>query len=309
MGGPPTRAFLLVVAVLAAPATAAAAPPPSCPERHDVEQELDRLGAAPALALTGTPDVSVGDGGMRIVLRGRDGKVLGMREVAAPDACQERAVVAAVVIAAWLGEWTGTETRAAPPSPASATPVLARAPVAPPPARAGRVPWRLDLAAFGSVVHDGDAGTWAAGGEIAYGISDRFSVIAQGRGTGTRTQALGPGQAAYRSLGFGIGVSWRRALGRAVLDVGVGPEALRTALQGEQLATPRNVSAWTLAADGRIRVGLRLGQVVPFVYVGAAYGLATARLTLDDRTDSRTLSRWNVAAGLGLLFSLPHPAG
>ncbi len=52
---------------------------------------------------------------------------------------------------------------------------------APSPAR--RAPPRIEFAAFGAAVHDGDAGTWAAGGEIAYGLSDRFSVTAQGQGT------------------------------------------------------------------------------------------------------------------------------
>jgi hypothetical protein len=311
MGGHPAHALVFARAILALASPAAAAPAPTCPERHAVEQELDRLGAAPALAQKGTPDVTVDDSGMRIVLRGRDGKVLGMREIAAPAACQERAVVAAVVIAAWLGEWSASEPRAAAPAPLPATPVLVRAP-APPPAAATapRARPRIDLAAFGSVVHDGDVGTWAAGGELALGLGDRFSVTAQGHATGERTQALGPGQAAYQSLGLGAGVSWRRPLGRTLLlDAGAGPEALRTALRGENLSTRRDATAWSLAIDGRIRLGLRLGPVVPFVHGGAAYALARARLTLDDRPDTLTLSRWNVAAGLGLLFSLPGPAG
>jgi hypothetical protein len=314
MGGTWARASVSAAAILAVAAASSptvATPAPSCPERHAVEQELDRLGAAPALAQKGTPDVSVDVDGMHIVLRGRDGKVLGMREVAAPEACQERAVVAAVVIATWLGEWSAAEPRAATPASPPATQVLVRAP-APPPAPASAAPTlaRIELAAFGSVVHDGDVGTWAAGGELAYGLGDRFSVTAQGHATGERTQALGPGQAAYQSLGFGAGISWRRPLGRAfLLDAGAGPEALRTALHGEQLSARRTPTAWSLAIDARIRVGLRLGPVVPFVYGGAAYALAASRLTLDDRTDTLTLSRWNVAAGLGLLFSLPRPAG
>ena len=134
----------------AAAAAVAAAAAPTCPERHDVEQEIDRLGAAPALALKGTPDVSVDDGGMRIVLRGRDGKVLGKREVAAPEACQERAVVAAVVIAAWLGEWSAAEPRAAAAARAArdrrcwcAAPRRRR------PRCRRRAPRRIELAAFG----------------------------------------------------------------------------------------------------------------------------------------------------------------
>jgi len=302
---------VLVHALLVTTAVVSAAPSPTCPERRAVEQELDRLGAAPALAQKGTPDVSVDDGGMRIVLRGRDGKVLGTRQVAVPEACQERAVVAAVVIAAWLGEWSASEPRAAPTALPPATPVLVRTPVRPPaPSPGPRAPVRIELAAFGSVVHDGDVGTWAAGGELAFGLGDRFSVTAQGHATGERTQALGPGQAAYQALGFGAGVSWRRPLGRRLLlDAGTGPEALRTALRGEKLSTPRDATAWSLAIDARIRLGVRLGPVVPFVYGSAAYALTAARLTLDDRRDTLTLSRWNVAAGLGLLFSLPGPAG
>ena len=292
-------------------AVTVASPAPTCPERHDVEHELERLGAAPALALKGTPDITVNDSGMHIVLRGRDGKVLGEREVAAPEACQERAVVAAVVIAAWLGEWSAAEPRAAAARPPAAPPVLTvAAPAPPPPSPRRSTPPRLELAAFGSAVHDGDAATWAAGGELAYGLGDRFSVTAQGHTTGDRTRPLGPGQAAYQSRGFGAGISWRRRFGRAVLDAGLGPEALRTAFQGERLVTPRGATAWTLAIDGRVRLGLALGPIVPFVYAGADYGIGTSRLTLDDRPDQvTTLSRWNVAAGVGLLFSLSRRAG
>jgi hypothetical protein len=141
-------------------------------------------------------------------------------------------------------------------------------------------------------------------------VGDRFSVTAQGHATGERTQALGPGQAAYQSFAVGAGVSWRRPLGRTLLfDAGAGPQALRTALRGEKLSTPRDATAWSLAIDARIRLGLRVGRVVPFVYGGATYALARTKLTLDDRLDTLTLSRWNVAAGLGLLFSLPGRAG
>ena len=311
MGQAPGRAMVFTAGILAVAAPALGAPAPTCPERHAVEQELDRLGAAPALAQKGTPDISVDDSGMRIVLRGRDGKVLGMREIAAPAACQERAVVAAVVIAAWLGEWSASAPRAAAPAPPPATPVLVRAPAPRPAPPAGPRPRpRIDLAAFGSVVHDGNVGTWGAGGELAFGLGDRFSVTAQGHATGERTQPLGPGQAAYQTLGLGAGVSWRRPLGRTLLlDAGAGPEALRTALRGEKLSAPRDATAWSLAIATRIRLGLRVGSVVPFVYGGAAYALTQAKLTLDDRRDTLTLSRWNLAAGLGLLFSLPGPAG
>jgi hypothetical protein len=246
---------------------------------------------------------------MQIVLRARDGKVLGRREVAAPGACHERAVVAAVVIAAWLGEWSGGATREpASPSSSAPPPVLARAPARLAPAR--RMPNRIDIAAFGFGIHDGDVGTWGAGAEIGYHLSDRFSVIARGQGTGERTQVLGPGLAAYRSLTFGAGIAWQRSFGRALLDVGLAPAATRVALRGEQLAATHRATAWSLATDGRVRLGWRLATVVPFLFAEGAYALVAPRLTLDDRPDqATTLSRWNVAAGLGVLFSFSPSGG
>jgi hypothetical protein len=287
----------------------------ACPARQAVETEIGRLGAARALALTGTPDISVGETGMRIVLHGHDGKVLGMREVAAPDACPERAVVAAVVIVAWLGEWSGSQPgaaveRAAPAPPVP--PVTVVAPRAPPsdrPTRRGRP--RADLGLFGFGVHDGDAGTWGGGAQLSYGLGQHLAVTALGEGTGERARALGPGEAAYRAWRFGAGIAWRQAFGRAFVDAGLAPEAVRLALRGEGLPTPRTATDWSLAMDGRLRLGVSLAPVAPFVvpfvaafiFGDAGYALTTARLTLDNRPDSVTLSPWSFSAGLGLLFS------
>ncbi|HJX65535.1 MAG TPA: hypothetical protein VJ860_16465, partial [Polyangia bacterium] len=77
-----------------------------CPSADAIATELDRLGATAALAALGSPEVTVKDTKMHVVLRGQDGSMLGARDVAAPEACNERATVAAVFIAAWVGEWT-----------------------------------------------------------------------------------------------------------------------------------------------------------------------------------------------------------
>ena len=67
---------------------------------------MDRLDATLALAALGSPEITIKDKKMHVVLRSPDGSMLGAREVAAPEACHERATVAAVFIAAWVGEWT-----------------------------------------------------------------------------------------------------------------------------------------------------------------------------------------------------------
>lgn len=78
----------------------------TCPSGDAIAAELDRLNAAAALAVLGSPEITIKDTKMHVVLRGRDGSMLGAREVAAPEGCKERATVAAVFIAAWVGEWT-----------------------------------------------------------------------------------------------------------------------------------------------------------------------------------------------------------
>ena len=78
----------------------------TCPSGEAIAAELDRLDAAAALAALGSPEITIKDTKMRVVLRGPDGSILGTREIAAPEACHERATVAAVFIAAWVGEWT-----------------------------------------------------------------------------------------------------------------------------------------------------------------------------------------------------------
>ena len=93
----------------------------TCPSGDAVAAELDRLGATAALATLGSPEVTVEDTNMRIVLRGLDGTIVGTRDVVAPYACHQRASVAAVFIAAWVGEWsTKPLPNLGPPNPATA---------------------------------------------------------------------------------------------------------------------------------------------------------------------------------------------
>lgn len=327
--GPGARvAGVLAMLVLAAPASDAAPAAAGCPDKEAVAAEIARLGAARALELTGatTTTITSDQASMEIVLSGHDGKVLGMRSVAAPATCEERAGVAAVVIVAWLGVWSADEGRAAtatvaavprpPPSwPPPPSPPAARQPAAPQVTAAARPALsapgptaRGDVAAFACGVHDGDAGTWGAGAQASYSVGERLSLIALGEGTGQRSRPLGPGQAAYRTLRFGLGAALRGTWGRGFLDGGVAPELVRLSLHGQGLATMRAAATWGGALDGRVRLGVRLARVTPFVFADTSYALTAARLTLDDRPDSVTLSRLSFAAGLGVLFSF-GPAG
>ncbi len=114
------------VAVAATPVNA------DCPRQEEVAAELDRLGASAALATLGSPEVTVAENKMRVALRGRDGSVIGAREVAASEDCHQRAAVAAVFIAAWVGEWSTPLPRLPPPSSGEGPPVRAAATPLPP---------------------------------------------------------------------------------------------------------------------------------------------------------------------------------
>jgi hypothetical protein len=69
---------------------------------------------------------------MQVALRGLDGTVSGVRDVAAPASCAERARVAAILISAWVGPWSAgsfpepmppqTSAESTTPAPVAAAP-------------------------------------------------------------------------------------------------------------------------------------------------------------------------------------------
>lgn len=326
----------------------------TCPSGDAIAAELDRLGSLAALASLGSPEVTVNDAKLYVVLRGQDGSMLGARDVAAPEACNERATVAAVLIAAWVGEWTiapmadsQNSTLAAsnrkplsssvprpPPrtmdstSPAS-LPLheqvdLAKAEEAKPPdakpaspntkelapettpivpaSRKLKPATRGEVAALGFGTHDGDAGTFGAGILVGYRPYGALALAALFEGTGERERTLGPGLAAYRAFRLGVGAGVLRRCGRVFGDVGIFPELTLLTLSGKKLQSGHQATAWGAAADLRTRLGFAWGRLAPFLFVGGNCALRGERLSLDDRSQSIALSRWNVSVGAGLAF-------
>jgi len=356
---PALMTTLLASAISVVPAT-------ECPGSSAVAAELARLGALAALEQVGTAEISVAEARLHIAIRDQRGIVLGGREVSAPSDCAARVSLAAVLIAAWTGEWIATnlgeptghaqpatgapvETRGAPtppestarppselvtpparppatgpaapapPPPAAAAAPPAVAPAATPPAapaaiapiRAARLPAMaqairrplpVELGLLGFGAHDGDAGALGLGGQAAL-LGERLSLIALVEETGQRQRALGPGQASYGSLRFGLGAALRRAWRHLFADVALVPELERAVVQGNDLVSSNGVTRWGIVADGRARLGWKLGPVAPFIYLGASWNFLREHLTLDDRSDAAiTLSRLNLAAGLGISF-------
>jgi hypothetical protein len=161
---------------------------------------------------------------------------------------------------------------------------------------------RGEVAALGFATHDGDAGTFAAGILVGYRPAGVLALAALFEGTGERERTLGPGLAAYRAFRLGVGAGVLRKWGRVFGDIGIFPELTLLTLSGKQLQSGHRATAWGAAADLRARLGFTWGRIAPFVFAGASCALRGERLTLDDRSQSITLSRWNVSAGAGLAF-------
>lgn len=268
---------------------------------------------------------------------------MGAREVAAPEACHERASVAAVFLAAWVGEWStqplpnptsttsgedaraastkglragaSNRTSAAPPAP---SPPPALSPSRPAPSAAStsastiatvfrptRAPV-VEIAGLGFGTHDGDAGTFGAAVSAAYRFGSALAIAALFETTGERETTLGPGFAAYRTSRFGVGASLLRQRGHFFADAGIFPELTMLSLsgRGQQLDTTRSATTWGAAADLRGRLGLAAGRFIPFLFAGGSVALRAEHLTLVGNPADKTLSRWNLSGGAGLAFLL-----
>jgi hypothetical protein len=281
-----TVAALLAGAITVAPRAA-------CPAQAAIAAGVDRLGARQALEQVGDAEVTVEGDNLRILIRDESGAALGSRTVAAPADCDARAEVAAVLIAAWTGEWIKTNLGNQPQRPA----------VAPQPSAATAERVHVDIAALGFGMHDGDAGAWGGGAWAGF-RRQTFGVVVLADGVMERQRALGPGQARYSLGRAGAGMSARQSWTWGFAEVALLPEIARYAIAGAGLVTPKTTVSWALWADLRVRFGLTFGPVSPFAYVGGSWSFLHQTLTLDDGSDPIVLSKANLAAGLGISLAL-----
>ena len=284
-------------------------PSGACPAPDAIEAELRRIGALSAVEAVGRAEVEVHEASLHLVLRDREGLALGVREVRAPRECRAQVAVAAVVIAAWAGEWaeTGLGQRAAVRNSEMAVPPTRGTGPAP---ATGVTPDTVpgqslhgELGASGFGVHDGDSGTWGLGVQGGLGRGWLFMTIMID-GSGERTRPLGPGQAVYRDQRLALGPCLRKAWPLTYVDLTLAPQVVRLSLQGSNLEAPRSTTVWGLAVDARVRLGLELGRLAPFLYVADTVDLLRDKLKLDDRQDVVRLSLINLAVGAGILVHL-----
>lgn len=282
----------------------------ACPSGQAISAELEHLGVLAELAELGSAEVAVEGASMRVVFRGRDGAVLGVREVAAPTTCHERAATAAVFIAAWVGDWSMPDQAPASAGvPAQLFPLPSTTPMPLPPSvtkpvtptELARRP-RVEVAGWVLATNDGDASAVGAGLFAAYRFARRATAAALIETTGERDIAVGPAVAAYRISRLGMGACVLRTWGPLFFDAGIFPELTMLTSRGtKQLDVGYSVTTWGAAMDLRVRLGLSAGRIAPFLFMAGSGTLPAQKLTLEgDAQAETTLSRWSYGAGVGL---------
>jgi hypothetical protein len=290
--------MLALLPCLAAATVLMAAPAEElCPATADVKAELGQLGAATALSDQRSVEVSVQSGRMRVVLRDRLSGGSAAREVAAPSDCHERALVVAVLVAAWSTPWKQDELTLQQDTP----------PARKAPEEAVQAPKKTvgELAAFGFGAGDGNAvaGTFGAEGGVHLGSAVLAGVAQM---SSPRDRVIGSASATYSSLVAGVSLGWHHDWGNWWARPELAALAVRWSLQGNDLSISHSATDWGFGFDGRLRFGVALENWAPFAFVALQRTITQEHLVLDNRPDSTDVPAWNLGVGLGLAFFFRH---
>jgi hypothetical protein len=288
--------FVLCVAAGLA-AGSSVATPAACPVEQDVEAELARLGAERGAR----PEITVVGDRMRVVLRDHDGATVGSREVEAPVACHERATVAAVLVATWMGIWPEAAKAS---SPAHATagdsaplnPATLSTPAAKSPADFG-------LAVLGA--HDGNAFALGFALSANLAVAGRLRAFVAASATTERERKFDHATAGYTRPALEAGPALRFGGGRVSGDIGLSGRLGILVVRGKGLSENHSATHLTPGVGAQARVQMARRSFAPFAYAAGTYWLDQQTLTLDDPGAARSqLPRWDVAVGLGVLWAL-----
>lgn len=283
---------LFLVAWLTAQVSAGREPQATaCPSPSELEAELVRAGAVGLPA----PDITVNGEHMRVVLRGPDGALLGSRDLEVPTTCHERATVAAVLVATWMGVWPAAPApspRPLPPLPPAPSPAPK---IAPPPAT------ELGLELGGA--HDGNGSAVAAALSIRRVLAGPLRIAVGAVATTERERRVGAGRAGYLRPTVELGPVLRLGRGALQGELGASARLALLWLRGKGVVDPRQVSHPAPGAAASVRVVLARERLSPFFAAGVGYWFTRQKLTLDDDDANAELPQWDATAGLGLLWS------
>jgi hypothetical protein len=267
----------------------------TCPTAREVEGELFRLGAERG----GRPEITVTGNIMRVVLRSQEGTTVGSREVEAPVACHERATVAAVLVATWMGIWpeAGNGSERVPPA---AKPAVISSPA--PPLPVARSTAEIGLAVEGA--HDGNAPALGFALSASRALSGGLRAFVAASATTERDRSVGPATAGYMRPTLEAGPALRLGRGGVSGEIGLSGRLGFLILRGKDLPVTNSAMHVVPGVGAYVRLQLGRKSFVPFAFASGAYWLDQQTLTLDNNDTLRsTLPRWDAAAGVGVLWA------
>jgi hypothetical protein len=244
------------------------------------------------------PEITVVGDKMRVVLRGQDGLTLGSREVEAPASCHERATVAAVLVATWMGVWPAAASPAIPSAPPSAKSAPAQ-PATTKPARANGTELGLTLMS----AYDGNAFTSGLALESRWKVLGPLHGFVGLSATLEREKTVGPGHAGYTRPALEAGPSLRLGNGGMQFELGLCGRLGLLILRGKDLPITHVTTRAVPGLGAALRLVFVGNSLSPFVTAGGAYWFGRESVKLDDDPATAELSRWDAQVGVGILWA------
>jgi hypothetical protein len=286
-----------------------------CPSAANVEAAVAVL-APPEDGVGLRASVSMAGDSLHIELWRADGSRAGDRMVPAEGgSCDDRARVAAVVIATYERELRGPDLPVAAPAAAISGALPA---IAAPPANATAV--SRTISATATVTADRELSvaleeqmTLAGGGSTAAALavtaaSDlgarggrlRPGLVMVGSIPSDRTVDLGQGQGHFRRWSAAAGPRLGVALGGGVrVEPRLLLEASRIDVHGEGYPMSLSSGGTEMACTGGVRLRLLRAHVAPFVAADVRRALTQSAVTVPDLGLSRSLPTWELQLSVG----------
>ena len=259
-----------------------------CPDPAEVEAQLARMGVERGVR----PEIEITNDKMQVVLRSPDGETLGSRQVEAPASCHERASVAAVLAATWMGVWPEAVR------PAVAEPTAVPKQTAVNDGHGYGIAMSLDGAFDGNGLAMGIAAesNWRLAGPLRGWAG--LSVFTE------RAKDIDVGQAAYTRPTLEAGPSVRVGHGRIQSEIGLCGSLGLLLLRGKGLATTNSKVRAQPGTGSWLRVMLVSRSFAPFLAAGGTFWFGKETATLDGSDEAVQLPRWDAHLGLGVFWGL-----
>lgn len=276
-----------------------------CPRPDEVARALDSLlSPGDRGAIHGRAELVPDGPSVRLRLMRPDGTLLSEKQLSAEPSCAAMAETAAVVLAAWAAQLQAdmpyvfemplrVGKQAAPEQPMVAA-------ASPSPAPAAR-PWNGTVGAglFASF----QPATIAPA--LAIDVRARRADSSWGGklalfGTGAHVQSLDPGNATWRRIGASAGILHQQSWRSLSLDEVLALVPALLFVQGSDYTEAHSTRTWDLGAETRVRLGLAVGRVEPWIEVGATGWFRSQVIEVTGIAQQKTLPRFEAQAGAGI---------